>query len=95
MRRFARFGSICKKREKHPWRSITFIKVAGRNMFSGCKEKEQWLKIGQNINEIYSSNDFNFTNFDWLTDVIQILHFDFTKTTETVETTKFLLVNTC
>ena len=25
----ARFGSICKKREKQPWRSVNFSKVAG------------------------------------------------------------------
>ena len=29
MRRFSRFGTICAKRGKHPWRSITFNKLVG------------------------------------------------------------------
>ena len=31
LRRFARSGIICtiEKREKHPWRSVTFCKAAG------------------------------------------------------------------
>ena len=36
---YARFGTICKfkKREKHPWKSATFSKVAGFSKVNSSK----------------------------------------------------------
>ena len=41
---FAQF----KKREKHPWRSVTFSKVAGWVFFK-CFKLYKWYQIAQSI----------------------------------------------
>ena len=44
---YARFGTICKfkKREKHPWKSVTFSKVAGFSKLRNASQIKYIPKI--------------------------------------------------